>query len=148
MSRRRTDSVVRIRALQERVAEAEAGARRRRAEEQRAALDTAYNDLSERNVTGRDVVTVSALIDHRSAIDSAVIDIGRRHQRLDHAVEVQHNAEAQWHVAHQRHEAVERLDSRLRLADATEEARLAQLELDDLVVVRHGRELANNKERR
>lgn len=148
MSKRRTDSVVRIRALQERVAEAEAGARRRKAEEHRVALDAAYGELNDRSAHTREIATVEALIDHRSAIDSAVVDIGRRHERLDHAVEVLHSAEVEWHVAHQRHEAVERLDARLRLADATEEARLAQLELDDLVVVRHGRELANDKEQR
>lgn len=148
MSRRRTDSVVRIRAIQERVAEAEVGVRRRSAAQHRDALDAAYRDLSARSDDNREIATVSALIDHRSAIDGAVSDIGRRHERLDHAVDVLRSAEAEWRVAHQRHEAVERLDSRLRLAEATEQARLTQLEIDDLVVVRHGRELANDKEQR
>ncbi|MFK7918441.1 MAG: flagellar FliJ family protein [Ilumatobacter sp.] len=147
-TRRRTDSVVRIRALQERVAEAEAGARRRNVEAHRNALDGAYRDLAERDAHGAEMSSVSSLVGHRTAIDNAVVDIGRRHERLDHASGVFKTAEAAWHVAHQRHEAVERLDTRLREADAEETARLAQLELDDLVVVRHGRNAAIDKEQR
>jgi hypothetical protein len=146
--KRRIDAVVRIRELQSRIAEAEAGRQRREVERRRLEADRALVALDERSALGREVRDVGSLIGHRRVLDGVVVEVNTSADGLRVARTDFDAAHAVWHDAHRKHDAVERLDERLRALDADEETRRVQAELDDLVVVRHGRAARNHLEER
>jgi len=143
---RRTDSVLRVRALQERVAEAEAVHRRRILDRHRTDLEIAQDDLAARTAAVHEISSLAGLLGHRHRTEAAATEIERRSDRLDLAADDHERAEVVWHESHQRHEAVCRLDERLRAAAAEDLARSQQLELDDLVIVRHARDASRGQE--
>lgn len=136
--KRRLDSVVRIRELQSRIAEAEAVRCRRVVDDQREAVERAIEDLDQR-AASTDVGSLSSLLESRQVLDGALLQVQTRSDDLVTATSGFDDARREWHEAHRRHDAVERLDDRLRMLEEEEDMRKAQGELDDLVVVRHGR---------
>lgn len=145
--KRRLDSVVRIRELQSRIAEAEAVRCRRVVDDHRVAVDQATDELAQRSASAG-VDSLSSLLVSRQVLDGAVAQVHTRSHDLATATTGFDGARHAWHEAHRRHDAVERLDDRLRVLEEEEEMRKEQGELDDLVVVRHGRNIAGFKEDR
>ncbi len=139
MASRRIDTVVRVRALQERLARAavarsqataadaarrEAGAWQALAERDhalRGTFDQATFGARERALVGGHVAAVGAQRRHGDARLAVADSIGR------------------WTIAARDHDGVERLAGRLAADAQAEAVRLAGAELDELVVLRHGR---------
>lgn len=140
MSRaRRLGTVVRIREIQERVAEVEAERRRRELTDRQATLEQAHSDLAERAGADAAVSSRRDLVARRDSLGAVLVGIADRTDDVTKA-SVDHRAALdEYHVAHRAHEAVARLHDRHSDAERLEEMRRSQVELDDLVVVRHGR---------
>ncbi|MEM8745823.1 MAG: flagellar export protein FliJ [Actinomycetota bacterium] len=142
MSRsKRLATVVRVREIQSRMAEIEAEARRRDVDDRRTALDRSTTELADRAMsTAAGVGSAVDLSARQAVLDAALDAIADRAAELDAAIGRHDDARDDYLAAHRRHDAVERLHDRKHDAEQTEEARRAQVELDDLVSVRHGRD--------
>lgn len=137
----RLATVVRVREIQSRMAEIEAEQRRREVDERRVALERSNAELADRAMSSASgVSTPTDLVSRQAVLDAALDAIADRAAELDAAVHRHVEARADQLTAHRRHDAVERLHDRAVDAELTEEARLAQVELDDLVSIRHGRD--------
>lgn len=143
--KRRLDSVVRIRELQSRIAEAEAVRCRLVVDRRRVAVDQAVEELDQRAASA-DVDSLTSLLRSRRVLDDAVVQVQTRSHDLVTASTGFDGARQAWHEAHRRHDAVERLDDRLRVLEDEEAMRKEQAELDELVVVRHGRKTTGFEE--
>ncbi|MEM1333808.1 MAG: flagellar export protein FliJ [Actinomycetota bacterium] len=135
---RRLASVVRVRDLQARVAEAAAAARTREAEARHAAVAEAHAAL-DRAVDDASSLSFLAFAQRQTSIEGALFSV---HRRTDEAAEAQRSLDAArhvWTVARQRHEGVERLHDRLVDDERTDALRQEQREVDDLVTITHAR---------
>lgn len=140
MSRvQRVTTVVRIRELQERMAEAEAISRQRAVAARARAVEDAHRDLEDRTAARPAALSFHEFARQRALLDGAVSVIDHRTGLLGHAEEELETARRAWHEAHQRHDAVDRLLDRAIEADRADELRRTQTELDDIVSTRHGR---------
>ena len=133
----RIRTVVRIRELQERIAESEAAARRIEADRRAMELEGSLHDLLGHRESDT-TPSSQAFARRQTELDGA---LAQMHLRRDvHAAAVRDVDEAMQRVraTHQRHEAVERLLDRAIAAESADEARRIQGEIDDLAAVRHG----------
>lgn len=135
---RRIATVVRIRELQERLARAEVA--RRRAEAQTAAeLERAsWEALATRDEQLRTAFPPGAFVARGSMLAGGLngaLRAGDRRVDADHATQ---EAVADWTVAARNHDGVERLADRIADEQRVEHDRRAAVELDELVVQRHG----------
>lgn len=145
---KRLATVVRVREIQSRLAEIEAEARRRDVEDRRVALERSTAELAARATTSAAAVgSAGDLSSRQSMLDAALGLIADRADELDAAVGRHGEARHDHLAAHRRHDAVERLHDRKLDAEQTEEARRVQVELDDLVSVRHGRDRHEEEDR-
>ena len=134
MTRARIDTVVRVRRLQERVAQALVHRERREVaerEQREAHTEARLGDLA-----AAPPRAAERLRDHRSRVEGGVreylqagLDVEAARVRLDDSL-------ADWTVTARRRDGVERLDERMRVAATLDEQRRAATELDDLVVTR------------
>lgn len=139
MTARRLDTVLRIRALQERLAKAEVMARR--SEQQRREDDAAraFRSVSDRAAPPAVATTASRFVAHRSMLGAGMAATAvARQAAADARVELDAAVDA-WTQAAQRLDGVERLDERSSAAAASERQRRDGLELDDQVVMQWGR---------
>ncbi|MFK8025277.1 MAG: flagellar export protein FliJ [Ilumatobacter sp.] len=141
MSRsRRMETVVRVRRLQDRVAEAEVARRHGAVREHVDGIEAAVDALSRHDETSDDPLDDARGLRRRDwSIRGAFDDIAHRHQLLQIAERASDDALREWHAAHRRREAVERIAERQRLAAQVAERQQEQKELDDLVTTRHAR---------
>lgn len=148
MSRaRRIETVVRIRGLQARIAETEAARARGEVDRCQDAVDRAIDDLAARSDPAEvPIVGVETLRRRQEILQSAVETIGLRRELHAQADVEFDDARGVWLDAHRRHEAIERLHDRTVADELVERGRLEQLDIDELVTVRHGRNNAARSE--
>ena len=134
----RIASVLRIRRLQERRERAEVAARR---QTHRGAVEAETRAWTA--ATGRDpapgALTADGLV-ARHVIVTGGVAVARR--RAETTLIAAHDVDVQlatWSVAARRVEGLERLEDKLRTAEAAEREQREALELDDLVLARRGR---------
>jgi hypothetical protein len=135
----RIATVVRVRRLQERLARSEV-ARRRAELGIRAAREAAlWSTVAERAPVPPGATSPGVLRAHRHLLAGGVAgarragdDVAAAQAAVDHAME-------HWSSAAQRREGIERLAERVAEAQQAEQARLDNLELDDLVIARWNR---------
>lgn len=136
----RVGTVVRVREIQEQLAETEAVRRRRDADDRRAEAVQAHADVDARSaIGGGSALSFTELARRRTVIDAAVAAAEHRDVVAEHADEALDLARAAWLGAHRRHDAVDRLLGRTQIAERADEARRVQAELDDVVAARHRR---------
>ena len=136
MSGDRIATVVRVRRLQERLARAEVG--RSRAElaarvEHEAVL---WSAVADRAATTPGALTPDVLRSRRAMLAGGVAGARRAGLGVTVAQTAVDGAMERWSAAAQRREGIERLADRAAEARQAEQARLDNLELDDLVIAR------------
>lgn len=136
MNRRRLEAVLRVRSLQERRARGEL-ARRTQVHQQAAAAEQHTWEHLDRE--GDEAPTGDGLFAMRAVRDAGLRAAERQHRATDDACTEAGAARCGWTIAARRVEALDRLGSRLREADAAEAERKQILEIDDLVLARRGR---------
>ena len=139
MSNARIATVVRVRRLQERLARAEVG--RSRAElaariEHEGAL---WSTVADRATTMSGAMSPDALRARRAMLAGGVAGARRAGLGVNVARTAGDGAMEHWSAAAQRREGIERLADRATEALQAEQARLDNLELDDLVIARWNR---------
>lgn len=135
MNERRLATVLRVRALQERIARSEVARRRLVLDGERHAESTAWRDVRVRSAIAPH--EASRFVSHRRMLEGGVVDASRAAARTAAALTDVESAVATWHVEARRLDGIERLADRVRIAAATEEQRRDGNEIDDLVVMRH-----------
>lgn len=134
----RIATVARVREVQEQLAEQEAIARRRAADEQRLAAERAVGDVHTRQRTGLGgTLSFTELAHRRRSLEAAAVAAEHQQDRRDQADAELERAQSSWHVAHGRHDAADRLLDRALDAEAEAEARIERADVDDLVATRH-----------
>ena len=136
MNRGRLETVVRIRALQERVARAEVERRRAVVADRDRAVRDARDAVDRR--AGRAPATAAAFAAQRSMLMVGMGEVEAAGRALEGAHAEVATSLASWTDASRRREGVERLDERVREEQRADDAMRSQAELDDLVVMRHG----------
>ena len=138
MNERRIATVLRVRALQERIARSEVVRRRLALETERRAEAAAWSVVRARSATVPP--EASRFVGHRRMRAGGVADATRAADRAVEAVAAVDVALTGWRVEAQRLDGVERLVERVRADAAVDEARRQANDVDDLVVMRHRRE--------
>ncbi len=142
----RIATVARVREVQEQLAEQEAIARRREADEQQLRTERSIEDVRTRQGVGMgSALSFTELAHRRRSLEAAAVAAEHHQERRDQAVEELERARASWHRAHGRHDAADRLLDRALDAEADAAERTERAEVDDLIAMRHGR-TTNTKE--
>ncbi|WP_420452508.1 flagellar FliJ family protein [Ilumatobacter sp.] len=132
------DTVVRVRALQERIARGGIGRERSAADARRAQVDAAMAAVVDRQ--GRAVPSAGAFVAQRATLAAGVGALDRARDALAEANLGVERSIAEWTEASRRLEGVERLEARVLDEQRTADAAREQAVLDDLVVTRFGRD--------
>lgn len=136
----RVKTVVRVREIQEQIAETEALHRRRLAEERRRDVERALADVHARSEhDGGSTLSIDDLSRRHVVLEAAAAVAEDCEQRLDGALTDQAHAQTQWFDAHRRHDAVDRLLDKTITGEEIEDSRRDQRLLDDMVATRHPR---------
>lgn len=140
MNGRRIDTVLRVRALRERIARTEVAQQRQSLDGHRRAEVEAWQAVQARSEAP--VSDPRHFVAHRSMLRAGVTEAGSARNKVRVAGERVDHAVADWQDAARHLDGIERLAERLRAEMLADTDRRAANELDDLVVMRHGSEVA------
>ncbi len=136
MNQRRLDTVVRVRALRERIARSDVARRQIELAGERALEAAAWARLGERSTEVHQ--RAPRFVAHRAMLDEGVHEARRAGDRVAAAGANVADAMSVWRDEARRLDGIERLAERVRTDAAAELERLERNEIDDLVVMRHG----------
>jgi len=141
---KRLAAVLRIRQIQERGARGELAVQRRRHRLAQIAERHTWVALDKRAAGEVDGVTrptigAGSVLGTRLVADAGVRAAGTQHEATEHAALDLATAMEQWTVAARRVEGMERLADRVATYEEEERQRMANNEIDDLVLARFGR---------
>jgi flagellar export protein FliJ len=134
VSRRRIDTVVRVRAIHERLARGEVARRRAELERRREAEAAAWAAL--RRADDRSPTSAPPFLARRDVLRAGVVDAAAHGERTALAAHHVDAAMDGWRDAARRLDGIERLAERLRAEAAAEQERRTRVEIDDLVIAR------------
>lgn len=138
MNRRRLAAVLRVRELQERGARGELARNHQRHHRAVAVERHTWAQLDRRSDTSG-TLTPADLASSRLVRQAGLLAAETQHAATEQAADGVAVARAEWTVAARRVEALERLADRFAEAEAAEDERRQNNELDDLVLARRGR---------
>lgn len=142
-SSKRLAAVLRVRQIQERSARGQLAVRRRELRLAEIAEHRTWTDLDERagDAVGVGVATTgsASMIGGRLVIDAGLRAAGTQRTVTESAGTEVSGAMAHWTIAARRVEGMERLADRVAANEEEERQRLANNEIDDLVLARFGR---------
>jgi hypothetical protein len=136
VNERRIDTVLRVRALRERIARAEVARRRTTLEQRRAEEEAAWAAVRARSSTG--ALGADRFVAHRVMLGAGVLEASTAGERVATADGEVATAMSTWQDEARRLDGIERLAERIRTESRAEVQRLEYRELDDVVVMRSG----------
>lgn len=136
MSDRRVETVLRVRALRERVARAQVAQRRQVLNARRHDEVAAWAAVRTRSSTR--MLGAGGFVAHRAMLGAGVYEATAAGDRVTAADGDVTAAMSTWRDEARRLDGIERLVERIRAEEAFEAQRLEYNELDDLVVMRRG----------
>ncbi len=136
MNEQRLDTVVRVRALRERIARSEVARRRIELEQQRALEAAAWAVVGER--TSSEHRRVPRFVAHRAMLEAGVHEAQWAAMQVTAADERVATAMSHWQDEARRLDGIERLAERVHAEAAAERERVERNEIDDIVVMRNG----------
>lgn len=140
MNGRRLASVLRIRHLQERASRGALAASRHAHRSAESAERQTWGALDARINESRQPCSATALRGGQMFVRAGVLAAQTQHGRTVEAAGVLETASAEWKLAARRVEGLERLMERQEVLANEEATRAASNEIDDLVLVRFGRD--------
>lgn len=140
-SSKRLAAVLRVRQIQERSARGQLAVRRRELRLAEIAERRTWTDLDERAAASAGAATTgsASMIGGRLVIDAGLRAAGTQRTVTESAGTEVSGAMAHWTIAARRVEGMERLADRVATNEEEERQRLANNEIDDLVLARFGR---------
>lgn len=136
MNERRIETVLRVRALRERIARAQVAQRRAALSERENEEAAAWAAVRSRSAT--DALGGARFVAHRVMLGAGVMAASAARDRVVAADGEVGSAMATWHDEARRLDGIERLAERIRTEARAESQRVDYREIDDLVVIRSG----------